>query len=180
MIAAVIYLAAVVAANLSIAYFGPWVAPINAFLFIGLDLSLRDRLHVQWADDQLVLKMGVLIFTGGVISYVLNRDAAQIAIASTAAFTLASLADAFVYDRMWKAKDVRMEQYPYWKRRWTDLERMNGSNLAGAAVDSFVFPLVAFGLPVLWPTVIALFAAKVGGGFVWSLILALPQRRRTA
>ena len=68
-----LYLAAIVAANLLVAQFGPAVAVLNAFWLIGLDLSLRDILHERWADDQLVLRMGLLIATGGVVSYVLNR-----------------------------------------------------------------------------------------------------------
>jgi queuosine precursor transporter len=46
-IAILIYAAAMTLANLSIATWGPWVSPINAFVLIGLDLALRDWLHVQ-------------------------------------------------------------------------------------------------------------------------------------
>ena len=47
MIAIIAYAAAMVLANLSVAVLGPWVSPINAFLLIGLDLALRDLLHVR-------------------------------------------------------------------------------------------------------------------------------------
>lgn len=43
-----IYISALVIANLLVAHFGPWFSPINAFLLIGLDLSLRDYLHDKW------------------------------------------------------------------------------------------------------------------------------------
>lgn len=157
-----VYLAAIVAANLSVAAFGPAVAPINAFFLIGLDLTLRDRLHDRWGFDW---RMLALIAAGGALSWLLNRDAGVIAIASTAAFALAALADGAVYAIL---------------RGRERMVRVNGSNIIGAAVDSVVFPAIAFGLPLLWPIVLSLFAAKVAGGFAWSLILAVPLRRRAA
>lgn len=162
MIAVAVFLGAIVLANLSVATFGPAVAPINAFLLIGLDLTLRDRLHDRWGFDW---RMLALIAAGGALSWLLNRDAGQIAVASTLAFGLAALADAAVYSLL---------------RDRPRLERVNASNVVGASVDSLVFPLVAFGPPLLWPIVIGLFVAKVAGGFVWSLILAVPLRRRAA
>jgi len=42
-----IYASAMVLANLSVAAFGPSISPINAFILIGLDLALRDWLHVR-------------------------------------------------------------------------------------------------------------------------------------
>jgi hypothetical protein len=49
----ILYLAAIVAANLSVAHFGPSVAVLNAFLFIGLDLTTRDALHERWRGRNL-------------------------------------------------------------------------------------------------------------------------------
>jgi len=40
-IAVFVYATAMTLANLSVAAFGPWVSPINAFVLIGLDLALR-------------------------------------------------------------------------------------------------------------------------------------------
>ena len=48
-----IYLLAVVLANMIILWLGPLAAVITAFLFIGLDLTLRDKLHDQWHGKQL-------------------------------------------------------------------------------------------------------------------------------
>lgn len=156
-----LYLAAIVAANLLVAQFGPGITILNAFLFIGLDLTARDRLHDQWRHNGLIWKMGLLITTGGLLSYLLNRDAGRIALASTVAFLAASLVDAGVFhllrDRAW-------------------MLRVNGSNVPAAAVDSIVFPTLAFGGFLPWVT-LGQFTAKVLGGFVWSLIL---RRRRVA
>ena len=58
------YLAAIVAANLSVATFGPAVSVANAFVFIALDLSSRDRLHEAWTGRGLAWRMAALIASG--------------------------------------------------------------------------------------------------------------------
>lgn len=160
MISVLAYLAAIVMANLSVAYLGPGAVILNAVVLIGLDLTLRDRLHDAWEGQGLVWKMALLIAAGGALSYIVNRDAGQIAVASTVAFGLAAIADAAVYAILDR-------------RTW--MVRANGSNIAGAAVDSAVFPTLAFGGfdPVI---TVGLFAAKVFGGYIWSLVLDIPLR----
>lgn len=150
-IAVVIYAAAMTLANLSIAQFGPWVSPINAFVLIGLDLAMRDWLHTRLAMWQ----MGSLIVGTGMLTYGLNPAAGQIAVASAVAFTAAAVVDWSVFVRL--------------PGPW--MRRANGSNVAGAAVDSLVFPTLAFG--VLMPHIVALqFAAKVAGGAIWTWLLS--------
>ena len=48
------------------------------------------------------------------------------------------------------------------------LLRVNGSNVVSAAADSLIFPVLAFGLPLLWPIVLGQFVAKVAGGALWA------------
>ncbi|NBW18368.1 MAG: VUT family protein [Caulobacteraceae bacterium] len=145
-----VYALAMTAANLSVAAFGPAISPLNAFLFIGLDLVLRDWLHVRLK----LWQMGTLIASTGLLTYLLNPASGKIAIASAVAFTTAAIVDWFVFARL--------------KGSW--VKRANGSNVVGAAVDSIIFPTLAFG--VLMPQIVSLqFAAKVFGGFLWSLIL---------
>ena len=155
----VLYLAAIVAANLLVAQFGPSMTIVNAFLFIGLDLTSRDNLHDAWHGRGLFWKMALLIATGSLLSWVLNRDAGQIALASFVAFALAGAADTFAYHIL---------RHRAW---W---QRVNGSNVVSAAVDSIVFPTLAFGalLPAI---VVGQFAAKVVGGAVWSSIIGWAQ-----
>ena len=61
MIAVYIYLAAIVVANISLLSFGPVASIFNAFILIGLDLSLRDKLHDEWKGRHLWWKMLALI-----------------------------------------------------------------------------------------------------------------------
>jgi len=149
-IAILIYAAAMTIANLSVAAWGPWVSPINSFVLIGLDLALRDWLHVRLRAWQ----MGLLILATGALTYILNPAAGMIAVASCVAFTAAALVD-------WAT---------FLKMRGSWLRRANGSNVAGAAVDSLIFPTIAFG--VLMPHIVALqFVAKVSGGAMWAYLL---------
>lgn len=145
-----VYAAAMTLANLSIATFGPWVSPINAFVLIGLDLALRDWLHVRLK----LWQMGALIASTGVLTFALNPAAGQIAVASAVAFTAAALVDWGTFARL----------------RGSWMLRANGSNVAGAAVDSLIFPTLAFG--VLMPHIVAMqFVAKIAGGAIWTWLL---------
>jgi len=161
MIYILMYLLAAVLANLSVAYFGAGSTIVNAFLFIGLDLTARDKLHEAWHGRYLWGKMFLLIAAGSLISYLLNRNAGMIAVASLAAFGVAGLVDAvvyqFLYDKKWMVKT-------------------NGSNIFSALADSLVFPTIAFGgfLPLI---VLGQFAAKVTGGFIWSWIIAKVSKK---
>ena len=150
----IVYIASICAANLLIAQFGVWVSPINAFVLIGLDLSLRDRLHDKWIGSNLTLKMGAMIFSAGFISWLINPSAGIIAVASAIAFSVSALCDTAIYQALIK------KNY---------LFRSNASNAAGAATDSVIFPTIAFG--VFIPEVIAVqFLTKVCGAGIWTLI----------
>ena len=154
--AIIAYAAAMTLANLSVAAFGPAVSPLNAFVLIGLDLALRDWLHVRLRAWQML----ALIVCTGLLTYALNPAAGKIAVASSCAFTAAALVDWLTFARL----------------RGSWLRRANGSNLAGAAVDSLVFPTLAFG--ALMPHIVALqFIAKVSGGAIWTWLLS---QQRTA
>lgn len=149
--AAIAYVGAIVLANYTISIFGPVVSPINAFLLIGLDLSLRDSLHEKLG----IGFVSLLTIIAGVVSYVLNPAAGMIAIASAVSFMLANLFDGATYHKLIKK--------PF-------MVKSNSSNAVGAGVDSIAFPTIAFGS--LMPEIILMqFIAKLSGGFVWSLII---------
>lgn len=164
MVYVILYLVAIVLANLSVAALGPSVVVVNAFLFIGLDLTARDQLHEAWRGNNLLPKMAALIASGSILSWLLNRDAGSIALASFVAFAAAGTVDGIIYHFMGK--------YPRWLR-------INGSNVPSALVDSLVFPTLAFGT-FLWPIVLGQFVAKTLGGFVWSLVFRWMDRREVA
>jgi uncharacterized PurR-regulated membrane protein YhhQ (DUF165 family) len=155
------YLSAIVLANLSSAHFGPSASIWNAFLLIGLTLSTRDRLHEQWGS-KVKQRMFLLILAGGLLSYLINQGAGKIAVASCVAFAVSETLDAILYGLM--------HRHPY-------LLKSNTSNILGAATDSLIFPTLAFG-GLMWPIVIGQFVAKTLGGLIWSLILQ-PRKAHT-
>ena len=171
MIYIALYLLAIVLANLDIVWaqaaFGYTdavrlaVTVFNALVFIAFDLSARDRLHDAWHRRGLVWKMALLIGAGSLLSWLLNRQAGQIALASFAAFSLAGIADALVYGLLRRLGIERRA-------------RMNGSNLVSAAVDSLVFPTVAFG-GLNWVLTVGQFVAKVAGGAFWAWVFTRRQ-----
>jgi uncharacterized PurR-regulated membrane protein YhhQ (DUF165 family) len=97
----------------------------------------------------------VLILTGSLLAWVVSPGRRHIGLASGLAFLCSETVDAVVYSL------VR-------RRPW--LERSNISNFFGAAVDSVVFPTVAFGGFLLGVTV-GQFTAKVAGALLFTLIL---------
>lgn len=149
------YLGAIILANLTVARFGPSSAIVVAFLFIGLDLTSRDKLHEAWHNNGLVWKMGILIAVGSFISWILNKDSGRVAVASFVAFMFAAVVDTIVYQILHKR---------------SYLVKVNGSNVFSALVDSIIFPTIAFGgfLPLI---TLGQFVAKVFGGAVWAFIL---------
>lgn len=156
-IAPLIYIAVIVAANLTVAAFGPGVTLINAFLLIGLDISLRDKLHTRWQGQHLFKRMLALIAVSAAISYMLNPVAGQIAIASVAAFFVSNVIDTLVFQWLHR-------------RGNSFIVCSNGSNVASAMTDSLLFPWIAFN--VFMPGISAgQFAFKFFGGAIWALVL---------
>lgn len=146
-----IYLGAIVAANLTINHFGPSATVYVAFILIGLDMTMRDSLHAKWQGKDLWSKMLLLILTGSLISALFGSG--RIAVASFAAFLSAGVMDAIVYQMLGKK---------------SHMVKANGSNVVSALIDSGVFVTVAFGF---MPQIILLqWLAKVLGGYVWSLV----------
>lgn len=152
-----VYAVAMTVANLLVAKFGPAITPINAFVLIGLDLTLRDWLHLRLSAKRML----ALIVATGCLTYVLNPAAGMVAIASAMSFTAAAFVDWSVFQRLGG-------------KSW--LARSNTSNVAGAAIDSLLFPTIAFG--ALMPQIVASqFIAKVIGGAVWAWLLNLRREK---
>jgi len=162
MIYIVVYLVAIVAANLMIIWLGPVISIFNAFLLIGLDLTLRDKLHDLWDGEGLWWKMLLLICGGSGITIVLNYDALHIAIASATAFLASGIGDSVTYQAL---------------RGKTFQVKVNASNVTGSLIDSIVFPVMAFGYPPLWGIVLGQFLAKISGGAIWAYLLVRLEKK---
>ena len=163
------YLVAIVAANLIATHFAerghPEASVYTAFVFIAFDLTLRDRLHelaARLPNGGGQALMAGLILTGSALSYLLNRDAGPIALASCAAFAAAFTVDTVVYEIAAR-------------RRTPWLVRANASNVAGAAVDSVVFVALAFP-GFLFGVAFGQWTAKVAGGMIFAWLLR-PRSR---
>ena len=159
-----LYLATVVLANLTFAHFMQGddlhtlliADGVICFLTIGFDMAIRDKLHDAWHHRGLFWKMPALILSGSVISYLINREAQEVAIASFTAFAAAGFVDFLIYHGLRE------------RSRW---QRVNGSNVVSAAVDSLAFPIMAFGLPMQWNFFAVGFATQVMGGVLWFVVI---------
>ncbi|TDR30520.1 VUT family protein [Hydromonas duriensis] len=167
----VLYLLTVVFANLAFAFFMQGddmhqlliIDGVICFFMIGFDMAIRDKLHDAWEHTGLFWKMPTLILLGSVISFLINRNAGQVALASFAAFASAGMVDFLVYHVL--------REHSHW-------QRVNGSNILSAAVDSLVFPLIAFGLPMQWLFFSVEFLTKVLGGVVCFFAITLFLRNK--
>lgn len=145
-----LYVLVIVLANLSTTYFGIWVTPFNAFFLIGAELVLRDIMHESLSK----IKMLSIVVVAGIISFLINSESKNIAIASFLAIVISCMVDYYIYS----------------KTKGTWIKKSNTSNFFSGFTDSLVFPLVAFG--VFNPYVFVLqWSAKFVGGFIWTLLL---------
>jgi len=149
-----LYLVVIVAANLTVTRFGAGSTILVAFLFIGFNITSRDYLHRLWTTG-LAWKVVLLIGAGSLISWLANNASGQVALASVIAFSVSEAVDTLVFQRL------RLRPFMW---------QVNGSNLVSSLIDSLLFLTIAFGtfMPFL---ILAQYGAKVGGGFVWSLLL---------
>ena len=146
-----VYILSIVCANVTLYYqvFGPWTIYINSFLYIGMDFTVRDTFSRAWGHSiQGTAKIGGLILLGGLITFVGTYGATlSIVVGSVVAFVAANVADTIAYGVLPKHKGV-------------------GSNMIASVVDSWVFPLLAFG--IVTPTrFVALVLAKFLGSLFW-------------
>lgn len=149
MIYIVLWLLAIVTANYTTAAFGAAMSVLNSFLLIGLMLTTRDKLHVQWEGRGLKWKMLCLLIVGAALSYATQPSTGSVATASVAAFFISETIDTLVFHRT---------------------KSINKSNIAAAFADSLIFPILAFGsfLPLIFA---GQFLAKTCGGYAWSILL---------
>ena len=153
-----LYLAAIVIANLSVTHFGKWALPFTAFILIPFDLVARDVLHERWASNSILglyYRLGALICGGALLSFLINQDAKNVAIASCVTFFAVGLVNTLVYQAL--------------RSHVTRIARMNISNAVAAFVDSALFPLIALGI-FEYQLFFSQSGSKIVGGIVWAYI----------
>ena len=157
-IAILIYIAALCCANLLAHHFGPSATPWIALTLVGLDLSIRDWLNVvipRWG-------MAILIPAAGLIAFAFDPSVRFIALASVVAFVISE----------W----VEWGCFQAAEGSW--FKRAVKANTAAAAVDSLIFPALAFHAFLPWIS-LAQFLAKTVGSTVWAYGLQfIPMKRR--
>lgn len=150
------YLMAAVIANLAVYHFGPSALPFTAFFLVGVDLGSRDYLHERWKGSFLLPRLGLLIASGSLLSYLAVPGAGLIAVASFAAFLSSGIVNTLFYHALSNQRLIL---------------RMNVSNLFAAINDSIVFPLIAFG-GIYFDVALSQAGAKFLGGLLWSFLFA--------
>lgn len=150
-----IYVAAVVLANLLVLWFGKYGLLLSSSLLIPFDFVMRCYFHERWKGATLILKLGVLILSAAVATYIINRESLPIALGSVSGFIVANIIAGMVYQSL-------IDKPPLYK--------VNGSDLVAIAVDSVVFQAVAFGVFDPW-IMFGQTAIKFLGGLLWYWIL---------
>ena len=126
----VIYIAMFVIANFLVLNFGKMGILIASSIFIPFDFVMRCYFQETWKGKDLVLRMGGLILIASVISYFMNYEVKDIAIASFFSFFSSQITAAIIYQLL-KKRDY--------------LIKVNGSDLFAIIVDSVIFQSIAFG-----------------------------------
>jgi len=104
---------------------------------------------------ELIFKMGGLVLTASLLTYIVNQDSLQIAIASSVSFCGAQIVAGLFYQSV---------------KKKSRLLKVNGSDAVGVLTDSIIFQLVAFSAISL-PITASQFLLKVVGGLIWYYIL---------
>jgi uncharacterized PurR-regulated membrane protein YhhQ (DUF165 family) len=158
----ILYIAAVVAANLLVKHYGPQAAPAIAFVAVAAVLIFRDRFaDLVGSRTTSQILQAALIGVGAIATYLLNSDAALIAKASVIAFVASELTEQVLY--------LLMRNRPW-------MERAPWAAVPAALVDSVLFITIAFGFS-FW-IIAAQFGCKVGGAYLWANVIDRLGHRR--
>lgn len=144
-----VYLVTIVSANVIVSIWQS-AAYVIALVFIGLDLTLKDKfqVHLKW------YQVFSIMLLGGVITFAINVSFVPIAIASTVALFCAFTVDYIVFSLLKNSRYARVMV----------------SNVFGSFADSFVFALLA-PFPFTWAFVLTMTALKIIGGSIAGYIL---------
>jgi uncharacterized PurR-regulated membrane protein YhhQ (DUF165 family) len=116
---------------------------------------MRCFFHEQWKGVELVTKLGLLVCTSSLLTYLINQSAQNIAIASVVGFIASQIFSSIFYQSF-------IEKSYFIK--------VNGSDAVGIIVDSILFQVIAFGYLTVGIT-ISQILLKLLGGFFWYWII---------
>lgn len=150
-----LYLIAFVLSNLIVLWYGRTGLLVTAMFLIPFDFVMRCTFHEQWKGPELLLKLGTLVAVAGCISFLINVEAKNIAVASVAGFFVAQLFSGIFYQCF-----INKSYFI----------KVNGSDAVGILADSIVFQILAFSsLDLL--TTSTQFTLKIVGGLFWYWII---------
>jgi queuosine precursor transporter len=150
-----IYLVAFVLANLIVLYFGSIGLIFTALFLIPFDFVMRCIFHETWKGIELILKLGLIVIVASLITFVINRNAINIAIASSVGFILAQIFAGIFYQFFIKK---------------SFFIKVNGSDAIGILIDSLAFQLIAFGI-INYNILVGQFLLKLIGGLFWYWVI---------
>lgn len=150
-----IYLLAFVLSNFIVLWFGATGLIFTALFLIPFDFVMRCLFHETWKGKELIFKLGALVLTASLLTFLINKNTLNIAIASSVGFISAQLfAGVF---------------YQFFINR-SYFVKVNGSDAVGILVDSLIFQLIAFSV-ILPEITVSQFLLKIAGGLFWYWII---------
>lgn len=150
-----IYLIAFVLSNFIVLWFGATGLIFTALFLIPFDFVMRCIFHETWKGKELILKLGSLVLAASILTFIINRETLNIALASSGGFILAQIFAGIFYQ-------IFINRSYFLK--------VNGSDAIGILVDSLVFQLIAFSV-ILPEIIVSQFILKITGGLFWYWIL---------
>jgi len=151
----ILYIGAFIMANLLVLKFGKIGILISSLIFIPFDFIMRCFFQETLKGKELYLKLGGLILIAGVISFIINSDVKNIAIASFFSFISSQVTAGIIYN--------------YLKNK-TYLIKVNGSDLIAIVIDSIIFQYIAFNM-LDYKITLSQIVIKFIGGFIWYVVL---------
>jgi len=157
-----LYLIAFVLSNFIVLWYGSKGLIFTAIFLIPFDFVLRCLFHEKWKGKELILKLGTLVLTASVITFIINKDALNIALASSFGFIFAQIAAGIFYQHFIKS---------------SYFIKVNGSDAVGILIDSLVFQFIAFSV-ILPEITISQFLLKLTGGLFWYWIIFIKLKKK--
>lgn len=146
-----LYLLAFILSNFIVLWFGASGLIVTALFLIPFDFVMRCFFHENWKGKQLIIKLGLLVITASLITYIINVESKNIALGSSLGFISAQIVAGIFYQKF-------ISKSFFFK--------VNGSDAIGIFVDSFMFQLIAF-QSINYNITITQFILKIIGGLFW-------------